>query len=744
MPVWAIGGIAVVALGAIGFVGYAIYPKPHVAVTTAAQNCANQPQQLASLFSDGQTTMIRLSNPDLSNMRILRTEPANVMPGMFGPLLALSGDSSRLAYVTAGDEVLDNAHIDYIDVANPAVTTVLAAVPSGLWVVTPAWSPDNKMLAFVKLNTATSSAGSEHFELWVADTTTQPLTVTKQADLVADNFTNGNSAAICWTTDNRIVLIPTVPNVLPAPSPTPLVGVPTPTPPAVSAGTSCGVPIMSQNDPAWRQAIMHAGGDSIGGYGCALTSAAMMLNYFGASLTPPQLSACLGSGADPIAWGAVPTCTKGVVSGGISTAFSWSALDAILASGRPAIVGMLGGMAGSHFVVVTAGGGGVAGNYHITDPWDASTYKTLGSYELAGFNPFEIVSYNGVGRNCGSLISGVSPIVSTVQDGGASTVPVTISIAPNLKNLKFSTIIELSNGLIPPNAINLPIPDHSIGSGLTLSGEGIYQVIIVTQAPSQAPVVTFFKFTIDHTAPAINLSLLNLASAFAAESGQVTTAGTQPASTMALASGYPVVNRPGKLQLGYSDTLSGVASVDYNLDGSGWARYTNDDSFSRTILVPQPGLHSISFRGTDLAGNVSSAVTKYFTVLAPPTHHGSPTPTPHASPTPTPRCTTALVFRRFTASGEAVGGVRQNYITVAWSFSGGCPPFHGTITDTYIGGTVVRHHKDFPTALAGTWIDNFACSAQNIGQQSVTFTIVFTDSAGHHAANSKPVSAFVC
>ena len=42
--------------------------------------------------------------------------------------------------------------------------------------------------------------------------------------------------------------------------------------------------------------------------------------------------------------------------------------------------GLQGGPAGSHFLVVTGGGGNQAGNYKIVDSWDGSTYKTLADY----------------------------------------------------------------------------------------------------------------------------------------------------------------------------------------------------------------------------------------------------------------------------------------------------------------------------------------------------------------------------
>src|SRR5262249_21073801 len=157
------------------------------------------------------------------------------------------------------------------------------------------------------------AAAPAGFQLWVADTSTQPATVAEQTDLVADNFTNGHSASICWTSDNRVVLIPSVPQGFPSPSP-----IQASAPPPASAspvtGSACGVPTFSQNDPAWQAAVMKSGADTIGGAGCALTSTAMLLNYYGASLNPAALNTCLGASADPIDWKAVPACTSNVVT----------------------------------------------------------------------------------------------------------------------------------------------------------------------------------------------------------------------------------------------------------------------------------------------------------------------------------------------------------------------------------------------------------------------------------------------
>src|SRR5205807_2188360 len=183
-----------------------------------------------------------------------------------------------------------------------------------------------------------------------------------------------------------------------------------------------------QNDPSWRDFIMQAGGDPIGGFGCALTSTTMLLNYYGSSMSPADLNACLGPGADPIVWTQAPLCTAGRVQGGERSDFSWDAVDGLLRAGKPAIVGMLRGLTGMHFVVVTQGGGGEADNYHITDPWDGTVSKTLGSYTNTGYNPRWLVSYDGSGRNCARLLPPSPPLVRGFQDGATYRGGVSVSV----------------------------------------------------------------------------------------------------------------------------------------------------------------------------------------------------------------------------------------------------------------------------------------------------------------------------
>jgi hypothetical protein len=101
---------------------------------------------------------------------------------------------------------------------------------------------------------------------------------------------------------------------------------------------------------------------------------------------------------------------------------------------------------------------------------------------------------------------------------------------------------------------------------------------------------------------------------------------------MATATGI-VLDRPGRLRLDAVDTLSGVKSVEYRLDGSDWRPYSDDVSFGRTLVVPTVGTHTISIRAIDLARNVGEVDDLTFQVVdATP----SPSPSPSPSPTPTP------------------------------------------------------------------------------------------------------------
>lgn len=66
------------------------------------------------------------------------------------------------------------------------------------------------------------------------------------------------------------------------------------------------------------------------------------------------------------------------------------------------------------------------------------------------------------------------------------------------------------------------------------------------------------------------------------------------------------------------DTESGVALVEYELDGGGFGEY------SGPVTVTEPGVHTVGYRATDNAGNTSEPGSVTFTVVEPPQQDTTP------------------------------------------------------------------------------------------------------------------------
>jgi len=86
-----------------------------------------------------------------------------------------------------------------------------------------------------------------------------------------------------------------------------------------------------------------------------------------------------------------------------------------------------------------------------------------------------------------------------------------------------------------------------------------------------------------------------------------------PPSVSALVSGTQDSNwayvDSATINLSALDTGSGVASIEYTLDGSAWTGYTVP------VAVNSAGSHTFQYRATDKAGNVSAALSGTFTVV---------------------------------------------------------------------------------------------------------------------------------
>jgi hypothetical protein len=60
-----------------------------------------------------------------------------------------------------------------------------------------------------------------------------------------------------------------------------------------------------------------------------------------------------------------------------------------------------------------------------------------------------------------------------------------------------------------------------------------------------------------------------------------------------------------------TDTESGVKTIEYALDGTAYTAYTGP------VTVSQASAHTVKYRATDIAGNVSAENSVSFTVVAP-------------------------------------------------------------------------------------------------------------------------------
>jgi len=156
----------------------------------------------------------------------------------------------------------------------------------------------------------------------------------------------------------------------------------------VAAAAMPPVPYFSQCDFRWSGDRLGGDDPTICGMGCALTSAAMVMAYYGVDTDPKRLNDAIGrAGYDAtycIKWSAVrDAChdeTNQIEYDPGTVGFDTDVLNSSLDLGRPVIVYVYcpgyGGYWGDHFVVVT---GRSDGTYYINDP-ASSTRSTLGYY----------------------------------------------------------------------------------------------------------------------------------------------------------------------------------------------------------------------------------------------------------------------------------------------------------------------------------------------------------------------------
>ena len=417
----------------------------------------------------------------------------------------------------------------------------------------------------------------------------------------------------------RAALLLPAASLLPAPRSGPVVA-------PVSANAS-DCPITkpySQNDPRWSNLLLKDGNASkLGEWGCPIVAGAILLSYESQDKTPAELNDCLAKGGFTIpltedGWTAVgELCGGSRQTNRLSDGFAWDKLDTALQKG-PAIVRLIGGPAGLHFLVVNSGHDGDAATYGVVDPWDGTTDKTLADFIGWGYRPNGLLSYDaGQGKSgCGvgseasprparngqpdprQTASGVKITISGPTDGGmykeAQTFQYSVSGAASA-----SATISLTTrgGGLLTVAQNNP-PD----AATPLNEEGIYAINIGARDKNDLLLATRrVYFTIDRTAPMIT----------------------------PLPSPNPIdpqnnrFDKPMRLQFQARDALTGISLVEYSVDGSPWQIYSSDTT-TEPRPFDKPGAHTVQYRATDGAGNSSEALPYTFSIVPP----GSVTPPP--------------------------------------------------------------------------------------------------------------------
>ncbi len=825
VPFWAVAGmllmlcallVAAVTVFHPGAAAGADMAGATVGPASWAKTCGGKSTKEASLYAREDVTEIRLSNADQTNVQVLRTEPASILPALFDPLLALSApeneSEARLAYVTAANEMLDNAHVWYIDISDKKKERhKLADVPVGLWTVQPVWSHDNKSLAFVRLNQDLAVQNRTQLELWVVEIGGKPRRIAGLPELKLGQFLD-HPVSLCWALDNRtlifqdltdvaaqrvqamstttaaavaasssaapragtaVVARPTsategqravaatiapatsVPGASPAASVTsvpeastaetsPQPGTPvavvgsieipptvvaavapspagttvtesapqqiqidvktlavqkvplqpqaTPVPstdrnPLKPSNPACGVPVFSQNDPAWRYIVMEAGQHYIGSYGCALTSATMIMNYYGTGITPSFLAACLGSNADLLNWVAVAGCTKGQVQFVDRPDFSWQRIDALLATGRPVIVGLVGGPAGMHFIVVTAGaGGGDGANYSVIDPWDASTDKTLRYFTSRGYTPTWLVAYAGSDPNCATRTVAQVPLRAAGPESAPPPAAAT-ALALNANN---------PSGSSAPGAITtLPVPANNPPPSLPPPPSTAPPVAPLAPSPTIAPVPT--------TAPA----------------AAAPTPGVVP-------SAVPTTVAP---------TITPVQKPVTTMTATGHATSSPGLKPAATPSAPSPS-SAPSVPPSPLPSSKPSVSPVAQAVASPSGPPPTAVPVPSAAPTAScPALATPSLVAE--SVSNALGLTTQ--IRLTWTATGGCPPVAGTLTARYTYAKQPNERTYHVEQAAPPLIDTPPVPFPG-GSFTIAYTLTFYDSRGMSVSTTAQVA----
>jgi GH25 family lysozyme M1 (1,4-beta-N-acetylmuramidase) len=174
------------------------------------------------------------------------------------------------------------------------------------------------------------------------------------------------------------------------------------------------IPPLSQKDPKWSSIKLGTSPVTIGGYGCLITCASMMLKYFGFDTDPAQLNENLiRSGGynkqNLFIWGSLNSLYPGVRFLNRDKPAILSKIDEQLSLGRPVIVNVDGTPASSvideHWVLVIGKEGGY---YIINDPIDGRQMRFNDRYGDPQTKIYIVSTYSFTGE--------IPPVVTPPQE----------------------------------------------------------------------------------------------------------------------------------------------------------------------------------------------------------------------------------------------------------------------------------------------------------------------------------------
>jgi hypothetical protein len=518
-------------------------------------------------------------------------EPADQFASQFTKFVVVAPDGGATLHVTASSLAMTSARLWLTP--RGGAKRLLKELGDDFWVARPVWcqarSGDPGRIAYVMR--APPGPGRTGLELWTigADGTgdRRVLVGTAENGFAPDLFYGHRPTPLRFLNgcqrlrysnagedDHAVVDLDTgtVSAPLVTPGPAALATAIGATPVATHAAPAappCLVKPFAQTDPRWAYHLMLAGHTTIRAWGCALTSTAMLFHYYGVDTDPGRLADCAGDEADPLHWEPVRArCAAGRVTSLArwTDQVTWADLEAALAPGRPVIVGLQGGPAGSHFVVVTAGSGDQAASYHIVDSWDGSTYKTLADYTNPrhGYRLRWLIVFDGVPPRCRPPTPGPTgpPVITFLSpaDAGVYNTPQTVRYHVSAAR--------------PDATISASHPD-----GTVIAAEGPV-VVTVTVEDGAETYHRRMSFLIDRTPPVVS-------------------------AAWELLSETTV-----RLSLTADDNLTAIAEAHYRVDDGPWQPVLLNTAASHdlglspvTVDVATPGRHRLRYYAVDAAGN---------------------------------------------------------------------------------------------------------------------------------------------